>query len=115
MRWPETFLVLLLLSIQAYRWAFGNAPLTGGIGVHAAQWTSQRKLDTRYVVSGNETLRVTEWSNRNQVRDLWYHGYDNYMKHGSCSLTLSVYTRSKLYLAAFPMDEVPTALVSMIA
>ncbi|KAI0269283.1 alpha-mannosidase [Gloeopeniophorella convolvens] len=64
-RWPETFLAALIFAIEAYRWG-----CTGTPAVAQALWTSQRKLETR-----------------NKVRDLWYHGYDSYMRF------------------AFPMDE----------
>ena len=50
MRWPEVYLVLFVFALQTYRWASGSVPFAGGIGVHAAQWTAQRKLDARYVV-----------------------------------------------------------------
>ncbi|KAA1466194.1 alpha-mannosidase [Dentipellis sp. KUC8613] len=58
--WPEIFLALLVVGLEAYRWkAVVQASESTRLG-----WTSSRKLDTR-----------------DRVRDLWYHGYDNYMNH----------------------------------
>ncbi|KAI9510474.1 alpha-mannosidase [Russula earlei] len=64
LRWPEIFLAAIVTAFEAYR--FGN---TTTPAAHAT-WTPQRKLDMR-----------------NQVRDLWYHGYTSYMRF------------------AFPLDE----------
>jgi len=43
LRWPETFLAVLLVATEAYRWTHGSVP-----GVVEAGWTTRRKLDTRY-------------------------------------------------------------------
>ncbi|KAI0321883.1 alpha-mannosidase [Amylostereum chailletii] len=64
-KWLQSLLALLLVALEAYRWGFGTAP-----GVVRAGWSTDRKLEVR-----------------GKVRDLFYHGYDNYMQH------------------AFPMDE----------
>ncbi|KAF7301339.1 alpha-1,2-Mannosidase [Mycena indigotica] len=63
--WPEYFVALLLLVLQGTRWSTTNAA-----AVRSAGWTPERKLAVR-----------------NKVRDLWYHGFNNYMTF------------------AFPMDE----------
>ncbi|ETW84376.1 glycoside hydrolase family 47 protein [Heterobasidion irregulare TC 32-1] len=58
LRWPEIFLAVLFVALEAYRWGHASTP-----GLVRAQWTTSRKLDTR-----------------NKVRDLWYHGYNSYMR-----------------------------------
>ncbi|KAI0254258.1 alpha-mannosidase [Lactifluus subvellereus] len=65
LRWPEIFLAVLVAAFETYRFGPASTP-----GVVHAIWTPQRKLEMR-----------------NQVRDLWYHGYTSYMRF------------------AFPLDE----------
>ncbi|PPQ77269.1 hypothetical protein CVT25_010851 [Psilocybe cyanescens] len=66
--WPECLLVVGLLAFNGSRWFHAtdaSSPLKGSSG-----WTSQRKLAAR-----------------EKTRELWYHGFDNYMTF------------------AFPLDE----------
>lgn len=44
LRWPEIFLAVLVAAFEAYR--SGNT-----VVAPATSWTSQRKLDMRYVIS----------------------------------------------------------------
>ncbi|KAJ7068189.1 alpha mannosidase-like protein [Mycena amicta] len=63
--WPEYFIALLLLLLQGSPWKNANAAPSRSTG-----WTTERKLAIR-----------------EKVRELWYHGFNNYMTF------------------AFPMDE----------
>ncbi|KAI0049615.1 glycoside hydrolase family 47 protein [Auriscalpium vulgare] len=58
-RWPELFLAVLLVALEACRWGYSTVP-----GIVEAGWSAQRKLD-----------------NRNKVKELWYHGYSSYMRY----------------------------------
>ncbi|KAI0002957.1 alpha-mannosidase [Russula compacta] len=67
LRWPEIFLAALVAAFEAYRFGSTTTPIVS----HAhTPWTPQRKLEMR-----------------NEVRELWYHGYNSYMQF------------------AFPLDE----------
>jgi len=47
LRWPEIFLAVLVAAFEAYRTGNTATPIVAG----ATSWTSQRKLDVRYVIS----------------------------------------------------------------
>jgi len=64
--WPRVILSLLVIGLEHQEWTHGHASVL----VEGAQWTSARKLDAR-----------------EKTRELWYHGFENYMSH------------------AFPLDE----------
>ncbi|KAJ7283733.1 alpha mannosidase-like protein [Mycena rebaudengoi] len=67
--WPESLLAVLVIALEGSRWANdtnASSPLTRP----ASGWTNQRKLTVR-----------------EKTRELWYHGFDNYMS------------------LAFPLDE----------
>ncbi|KZT74450.1 glycoside hydrolase family 47 protein [Daedalea quercina L-15889] len=66
--WPRIALSLLVFGLNFHTWTHSRS---SGF-VEGAGWTTERKLEARY---------------GQQVRSLWYHGFDNYMKH------------------AFPLDE----------
>ncbi|TFK55771.1 alpha-mannosidase [Heliocybe sulcata] len=66
--WPRTLVAVVLISLEASIWLPRNTPLVTAVPSHG--WSASKRLDTR-----------------EKVRELWYHGYDNYMKH------------------AFPLDE----------
>ncbi|KAF5321197.1 hypothetical protein D9619_000434 [Psilocybe cf. subviscida] len=66
--WPECLLTALILAITGVRWLHttdASSPIR-----NSSAWTPQRKLAAR-----------------EQTRELWYHGFDDYMKY------------------AFPLDE----------
>ncbi|KAH9938649.1 glycoside hydrolase [Fomitopsis serialis] len=71
--WPRFILSLLLVGLNFHAWT--RSPSSGF--AEGAGWTKERKLDAS----------ATSYIIREQVRSLWYHGFDNYMKH------------------AFPLDE----------
>ncbi|KAJ7744523.1 alpha mannosidase-like protein [Mycena maculata] len=64
--WPESLVLLLVLAFQGSKWV--NNTTASPLKSHG--WTTQRKLAAR-----------------EKTRDLWYHGFDNYMTY------------------AFPLDE----------
>ncbi|GJE84706.1 glycoside hydrolase family 47 protein [Phanerochaete sordida] len=64
--WPRALFLLVLATLDAAPWPPHS---TAGVAA-AAPWSSDRKLQAR-----------------NTTRELWYHGYDSYMRY------------------AFPMDE----------
>ncbi|KII94783.1 glycoside hydrolase family 47 protein [Plicaturopsis crispa FD-325 SS-3] len=71
--WPETLLAVLVVALDGPRWAssWGWDGLASASSLVAgAGWSKQRKLDAR-----------------ERTRDLWNHGFDNYMRY------------------AFPLDE----------
>lgn len=47
LRWPEIFLAVLVAAFEAYRSGNTATPIVAG----ATSWTSQRKLEMRYVMS----------------------------------------------------------------
>ncbi|KDQ64850.1 glycoside hydrolase family 47 protein [Jaapia argillacea MUCL 33604] len=59
-RWPETLLAILLVSLEFSLWSPTSTPT-----VVEAHWTDRRKLDAR-----------------EKTRDLWYHGFNSYMRYG---------------------------------
>ncbi|KAI0069072.1 alpha-mannosidase [Artomyces pyxidatus] len=61
LRWPELFLAVFVVALEAYRWGHSSVPGLVGAG---SPWSAQRKLDTR-----------------NKIKDLWYHGYTSYMRY----------------------------------
>ncbi|KAF8897458.1 alpha mannosidase-like protein [Infundibulicybe gibba] len=65
--WPESLIIILFIVLEGSKrfWDTNASSPLKGVG-----WTSQRK-----------------WAAREKTRELWYHGFDNYMEH------------------AFPMDE----------
>ncbi|EPS95376.1 hypothetical protein FOMPIDRAFT_146232 [Fomitopsis schrenkii] len=63
---PRTILSLLVVGLNFHTWTHSQS----SSGFVEGGWTREKKLDARY-----------------QVRSLWYHGFDNYMKN------------------AFPLDE----------
>ncbi|KAF9055160.1 alpha mannosidase-like protein [Hymenopellis radicata] len=65
--WPESLLLFVVVALEGWNIYATSATTTPAIG---AGWTAQRKLATR-----------------ERIRELWYHGFDNYMTH------------------AFPLDE----------
>lgn len=78
MKWPETLLAVLVVLLEGQNWGHKSSVL-----VECAQWTTRRKLDTRcavflYVFAISLTLAV--FSER--TRELWYHGFNNYMQYG---------------------------------
>ncbi|KAG6813486.1 hypothetical protein H0H92_010511 [Tricholoma furcatifolium] len=68
--WHEYLLLVLVVAINGPRWFWYTNATSTPHAVTGAGWTTQRKLETR-----------------ERVRELWYHGFDNYM------------------IYAFPMDE----------
>ncbi|RDB22490.1 ER degradation-enhancing alpha-mannosidase-like protein 1 [Hypsizygus marmoreus] len=65
--WPESILLALIAAIYGSQWFWDTNASTP---VKGAGWTAQRK-----------------WAAREKTRELWYHGFNNYMTY------------------AFPMDE----------
>ncbi|KAG6837560.1 hypothetical protein H0H93_007741 [Arthromyces matolae] len=68
--WPEYFLVVLAVTINGSRKSWFTSAASAPSSGTSTGWTTQRKLATR-----------------EKIRELWYHGFDNYMTY------------------AFPMDE----------
>lgn len=54
-RWPETFLSVLLVSLEGSYWGKSASPL-----VQAAQWTTQRKLDIRCVKLSADRVKLAD-------------------------------------------------------
>ncbi|EKM59635.1 glycoside hydrolase family 47 protein [Phanerochaete carnosa HHB-10118-sp] len=65
--WPRALLLLVVATLEAQSWSHHSI---NGVAA-AAPWTRDRKLQARCVACMNNT------------RELWYHGFDNYMKHGA--------------------------------
>ncbi|OSX60455.1 glycoside hydrolase family 47 protein [Postia placenta MAD-698-R-SB12] len=64
--WPRVILSLLVVGLECHKWTHEHSsPL-----VEAAEWTTSRKLE------------VSQGYARDQVRSLWYHGFDSYMSYG---------------------------------
>ncbi|KAJ7507717.1 alpha mannosidase-like protein [Mycena galericulata] len=81
--WPESLVLLLLVAFQGSKWVNDtNASPLKSLG-----WTTQRKLAARSVTYCDPTSAVFEKCSRERTRELWYHGFDNYM------------------IFAFPLDE----------
>ncbi|KAL6299103.1 alpha-mannosidase [Sparassis latifolia] len=59
--WPRVVLLLLIIGLEGHRWSYNHA---AGLA-EGAEWTTARKLDAR-----------------ERTRNLWYHGFDNYMRYG---------------------------------
>ncbi|KAF8076303.1 alpha mannosidase-like protein [Lyophyllum atratum] len=68
--WPEYILVVSVVAVNGPRWLWPTNTTNASTPVKGAGWTAQRKLAAR-----------------ERTRELWYHGFDNYMTY------------------AFPMDE----------
>jgi hypothetical protein len=48
LRWPEIFLAFLVAAFEAYQYGSTTTPI-----VAHATWTSQRKLEMRYVIGSS--------------------------------------------------------------
>lgn len=79
MKWPETLIAVLFVSLEAQNWDYRTSVL-----VESAQWTTQRKIDTRYVKSNFFAVSLILAASSERTRDLWYHGYNSYMQYGVC-------------------------------
>ncbi|KAG7449275.1 alpha mannosidase-like protein [Guyanagaster necrorhizus] len=66
--WPESLFLVLVVALEGTR--LGRHDTRASTPWQGASWTTQRKLESR-----------------ERIRELWYHGFDNYMNH------------------AFPLDE----------
>ncbi|PCH41185.1 glycoside hydrolase family 47 protein [Wolfiporia cocos MD-104 SS10] len=73
--WPKVVLSLLIVGLESHRWTYRDV----SVFANGAEWTPSKKLAAR-----------------DQVRDLWYHGFNKYMSHGKSA---------RYALMAFPMDE----------
>ncbi|KAK0468302.1 alpha mannosidase-like protein [Desarmillaria tabescens] len=66
--WPESLFLVLVVALEGTR--LGHHDTKASTPWKGTGWTTQRKLESR-----------------ERIRELWYHGFDNYMNH------------------AFPLDE----------
>lgn len=106
-KWPETLLGLLIVSLDAPKYT-GNRGSSGLVA--GAAWSPGRKVDVRYVLySCTLGIIVVDCFDatcaREKTRDLWYHGYNNYMTHGKTYILYyccSVILHSDLLQQLFP-------------
>lgn len=80
MKWPKQWPVSLAVYLLT---VLDNPILSQASTAGASVWTSQRKQTFRYVFESLISLRgprVTPC--RDATRDLWYHGFNNYMSKG---------------------------------
>lgn len=79
--WPEALIGTLVLAINGVRW-FHPTDASNPIKSTSA-WTPQRKLAARYVATlGSLYPQVHFIESSEKTRELWYHGFDNYMTFG---------------------------------
>ncbi|KAK0191006.1 alpha mannosidase-like protein [Armillaria mellea] len=60
--WPESLFLVLVVALEGTR--LGRHDTSASTPWKGTSWTTQRKLESR-----------------ERIRDLWYHGFDNYMNH----------------------------------
>jgi mannosidase alpha-like ER degradation enhancer 1 len=74
--WLEFLLAAVVLVLQwpGIKYTRASTPSKG------TGWTAQRKLDARYVAILSYCRTLTRCSEK--IRELWYHGFDNYMTFG---------------------------------
>jgi hypothetical protein len=77
--WPQSLFAILVVSIQGSRWIYDTkaSPLNN----HG--WSNERKLAVRLVQRSIGRSEILRKLSREKVRDLWYHGFNNYMTFGS--------------------------------
>lgn len=77
--WPTGLLALLIAGLDSHWVSSGS----GHAFAEGLQWSTSQKVAMRYV----KHLLLRDFAGRrlrNQVRALWYHGFDNYMRYGTC-------------------------------
>ncbi|KAJ7937130.1 glycoside hydrolase [Mycena leptocephala] len=76
--WPQSLFAILVVSIQGSRWIYDTkaSPLNN----HG--WSNERKLAVRLVQRSIGRSEILRKLSREKVRDLWYHGFNNYMTFG---------------------------------
>ena len=83
--WRQAALAVLLNGLEMSSW-ISSGPL---FHAEAKGWSSRRKLDAR-----------------EKTRELWNHGFNNYMQNGVSRLHLTFNIYPNFSVAAFPLDEV---------
>jgi mannosidase alpha-like ER degradation enhancer 1 len=79
--WPEALVALLVVVIEGSR---RTTESSSASTVYGPGWSSQRRIVTRCVAHRTKKAPVLIFLSE-RVRELWYHGYDHYMKHGEFS------------------------------
>jgi hypothetical protein len=71
---PESLLFFVAAALYS--------PIILAASVNSTSWTAHRKLVARYVVLGYNLTTIHKDIGREKTRELWYHGFDNYMTYG---------------------------------
>jgi mannosidase alpha-like ER degradation enhancer 1 len=78
--WYWRGLVVAVILASGFLWFHSTDaanPLSG-----SSSWTPQRKLAARWVDYHSGCCNLSVFSFREKVRELWHHGFDNYMTYG---------------------------------